>query len=131
MAFAAADCLMMVVTSAKNVGEAAICVPQSGQSAGPSTTVVKHPRFTIPVSDLFQAIAPEMAGRRSRESLAMKSSPVNPEYMTNRQVLESQQQNVARVARLMAVLTGKPIEVRFQEAGGRNFRYLDELVQPS
>lgn len=129
-AFASAECLMMVVTSSKNVGEAAVCVPHSGQSESPSVTVVKHPRFTIPVSDLFQVISPEMASRRSRESLAMKSTPVNPKYSTNHQVLRLQQENVAKVARLMAVLTGKPIEVRFQEAGGRNFPYLDEVVHP-
>ncbi len=128
-AFANAECLMMVVTSSKNVGEAVVCIPHFGQSVeDPNVTVVKHPRFTIPASDLFQAIAPEMAGRRSRESLAMKSMPVNPRYSTNHRVLQSQQENVAKVAKLMAVLTGKPIEVRFQEAGGHNFRYLDDLV---
>ena len=129
-AFASTECLMMVVTSVKSVGEAAVCVPHLGQSADPSVTVVRHPRFTIPVSDLLKAISPEMASRRSRESLAMKSTPVNPKYSTNLRVLQQQQENVAKVAKLMAVLTGKSIEVRFQEAGGRNFPYLDEVVHP-
>ena len=129
-AFASAGCLMMVVTSTKNVGEAVVCVPQAGQPANPNMTVVRHPRFTIPVSDLLKAISPEMADRRSRESLAMKSTPVNPKYSTNLRVLQLQQENVAKVAKPMAVLTGKSIEVRFQEAGGRNFLYLDEVVHP-
>ena len=121
---------MMVIGSTKVVGEAVVCVPRTPQSHRPNETVIPHPRYHFAVKDLFDMLVPtNHTLRRGVAYQTLKATVLNPKYAANPALRGVQSERVTSVARLLVRLTGKPVEVRFQEATGHNFLYLDKVIE--
>lgn len=128
--FLESERLMMVISSLKTVGEAVVCVPASGQSWNPNVTVSMHPRHHVAVQELIELLSPNHGARRTINGQTMKMRVSNPRYVTNKSLREVQSDRVAAVARQVAQLTGKPVEVRFHESDGHNVLYINGDVVP-
>jgi hypothetical protein len=127
--FSAREQLMMIIVSTKVVGEAIVSIFSPAHPRQPSETVAYHPRYQLSVEGLFNLLVPsEHDLRRGIAYQTMKTRVLNPKFSVNPGIRAVQNERVTYVARLIVRLTGKPVEVRFQEATGRNFAYLDKGV---